>query len=260
MTMQPSAIIRNHDHFLQIMYLHWFYICRNFTEFWRHKLITMDRDNSKESDSVGPGEEITINNADSFNNDQTNLIDSPKDPLTNSNTIPDSTTDIIPNGNSVPNSTEDVLPNGTTIPNSTADPAHCGEDGDVKVRRTSSTNSERESLVRNSSGSPQRTGSKYVKRQESVQSSRSIIRNRRSLRSQSFNQSPENDNLRRSFRRMRSGSLNYPHHNSIVSSFLEELAQIEPLPDSSQGMAREHGNVTKDSISLYLMFKTDVFL
>lgn len=258
--MQPSAIIRNHDHFLQIMYLHWFYICRNFTEFWRHKLITMDRDNSKESDSVGPGEETTINNADSFNNDQTNLIDSPKDPLSNSNTIPDSTTDIIPNGNSVPNSTEDVLPNGTTIPNSTADPAHCGEDGDVKVRRTSSTNSERESLVRNSSGSPQRTGSKYVKRQESVRSSRSIIRNRRSLRSQSFNQSPENDNLRRSFRRMRSGSLNYPHHNSIVSSFLEELAQIEPLPDSSQGMARVHGNVTKDSISLYLMFKTDVFL
>lgn len=194
----------------------------------------MDRDNSKESDSVGPGEETTINNADSFNNDQTNLIDSPKDPLSNSNTIPDSTTDIIPNGNSVPNSTEDVLPNGTTIPNSTADPAHCVEDGDVKLRRTSSTNSERESLVRNSSGSPQRTGSKYVKRQESVQSSRSIIRNRRSLRSQSFNQSPENDNLRRSFRRMRSGSLNYPHHNSIVSSFLEELAQIEPLPDSSQ--------------------------
>lgn len=224
----------------------------------------MDRDNSKDSNSVGLSEETTtINNPDSFINDQTNLINSPKDPLFNGNTIPDSTTDIIPNGNAVPNSTADVLPNGNTIPNSTADPAHCIEDGDVKVRRTSSTNSDRESLVRDSSGSPQRTGSKYVKRQESVQSSRSIVRNRRSVRSQSFNQSPEDDGLRRSIRRMRSGSLNYPHHNSIVSSFLEELVQNEPLPDPSQGMAREHGNVTnKNSISLYryLMFKSDVFL
>lgn len=195
----------------------------------------MDRDNPKESDSQGLGEETpTINNPDSLKNDQTNLINSPKDPLPNSNTIPDTTTDIIPNGKAVPNTTADMLPNGNAKPNPTADPVLTEDDGNVKFRRTSSTNSDRESLVKDSSNSPQRTGSKYVKRQESVQSSRSIIRNRRSVKSQSFSQSPENDNMRRSIRRMRSGSLNYPHHDSIVSAFLEELVQNEPLPDPSQ--------------------------
>ncbi|XP_022308668.2 sialin-like [Crassostrea virginica] len=136
-----------------------------------------------------------------------------------------------------PDESDSPVPSDTAVLNSSStDPPKDDEEDleDFKIRRTPSMISDRESLVnsdrKGSMSSPEHGGSRYIRRQESTQSSRSRVLSRRSVKSHSFSQSPESDNLRRSFRRLRSGSLNYMHHDSIVSSFLEQL-QMEPPVD-----------------------------
>lgn len=140
-----------------------------------------------------------------------------------------------------PDESDSPVPSDTAVLNSSStDPPKDDEEDleDFKIRRTPSMISDRESLVnsdrKGSMSSPEHGGSRYIRRQESTQSSRSRVLSRRSVKSHSFSQSPESDNLRRSFRRLRSGSLNYMHHDSIVSSFLEQL-QMEPPVDPHKG-------------------------
>lgn len=149
-----------------------------------------------------------------------------------------------------PDQSDSPVPSDTAVLNSSStDPPKDDEEDpeDFKIRRTPSMisdgqpsmTSDRESLVnsdtKGSMSSPEHGGSRYIRRQESTQSSRSRVLSRRSVKSHSFSQSPESDNLRRSFRRLRSGSLNYMHHDSIVSSFLEQL-QKEPPVDPHKGI------------------------
>jgi hypothetical protein len=118
--------------------------------------------------------------------------------------------------------------------NSPEHPPHARE-VDSKPKRSSSSESDRENMVstrRNeSTRSAEHPSVKYIRREESGQSP---LRGKGSLKSSSFRQSPGRDALRKSFRRMRSTSLSYPHHDSIVSAFVEK-PDLPCVVDEKQG-------------------------
>ncbi|XP_062616836.1 sialin-like [Saccostrea cucullata] len=113
----------------------------------------------------------------------------------------------------------------TTVQNKSAVNTDSDHNEDSMDSTPTRKNADRKSLVittrNDSTKGSEHPSVKYIRRRESGQSS--VIRSRKSLRDSNPNQSPGSESRHPSFRRMRSSSLSYPHHDSTVSAFIEEL-------------------------------------